>query len=557
MAYADAKDFLFQTVLPACAKEINAALLDHAGTVRNIQDVLDDADIPQTILTGTIAPAAVTRRLQQAGMLDPLLQMFAGAMAWVAQEIGSAWVTGSVADLPGAMFDLADRMDTDDDYIAGRGNTIASDPAAGDGVLLRRLTVDHRGFNIEGGIRETVTFEVTATPLTGAGPRVTKGVLYGINAADDVLDYKGTGTGRGVDVELPVISDAQPSNGLSNPSFVVSGSPSNGDAVTAVSGWRLSDVAGTPTVVWRTTNPWRDNTGGVAVSGNNTTKRFEQDLVIPQGDGEAPTAYSPIDHMTVVYWDGTWSGTVTIGWGDTTQAFSSGSFSGAGFKYLVPDLDKDLYGVNFSQSQSEFSIQIATTSASGELVLQFADVQRMIPRQGFYYSAWAQDTDPVERLKKTWADSSTYAGVLQNTIQVLTGQAPWAYLPTSGSNLISPPAVAPEIGITYGGSNVADGGSIALGTVSASSEHTVALVISNTGNGPLSIAVPVDNGSPTNASLTTAGLSVPQAIAPGESLTVTVGVTDGGAGAFSLTIRIDNNDASEGTYEITISGTAA
>jgi uncharacterized membrane protein len=38
---------------------------------------------------------------------------------------------------------------------------------------------------------------------------------------------------------------------------------------------------------------------------------------------------------------------------------------------------------------------------------------------------------------------------------------------------------------------------------------------------------------------------------------VTVGVTDGGAGAFSLTIRIDNNDASEGTYEITISGTAA
>lgn len=557
MAYSDAKDFLFQTVLPACAKEINNALLDHAGTVRNIQDVLDDADIPQTILTGTVAPAAVTRRLQQVGMLDPLLQWFAAAMAWVAQEIDSPWASGSTADLPGAVFDLADRMDTDDDYIAARGNTVASDPAAADGVYLRRLTVDHRGFNIEGGIRETVTFEVTDTPLTGAGPRVTKGVLYGINAADDDLDYKNTGTGRGVDVELPVISDAQPAAGLSNPSFVVSGNPSNGDTVTAVTGWRLSDVSGTPTVVWRTTNAWRDNDGGVAVSGNSTTKRFEQDLVIPQGDGEAPNAYTPIDHMTVVYWDGTWSGTVTIGWGDTTQAFSSGSFSGAGFKYLVPDLDKDLYGVNFSQSQSEFSIQVATTSGSGELVLQFADVQRMVPRQGFYYSAWAQDTDPVERLKKTWADSSTYSGLLQNTIQVLTGQAPWAYLPTSGSNLISPPAVAPEIGITYNGSNVADTGTIALGTVSASSEHTVDLVISNTGNGPLAIAVPVDNGSPTNASLTTAGLSVPAAIAVGESLTVTVGVTDGGAGAFSLTVRIDNNDASEGTYEITISGTAA
>jgi hypothetical protein len=557
MAYADAKDFLFQTVLPACAKEIDNALLDTAGTVRNIQDVLDDADIPQTILTGTIASAAATRRLQQVGMLDPLLQMVAGAIAWVAQEIGSPWVSGGIADLPGAVFDLADQMDSDGDYIAGRGNTIASDPAAGDGLLLRRLTVDHRGFNIEGGIRETVTFEVTATPLTGAGPRVTSGVLYGINAADDVLDYKDTGTGRGVDIPLQVISDANPSSGLSNPSFVVSGNPSNGATVTEVTGWRLSDVAGTPTVVWRTTNPWRDNDGGVAVSGNSTTKRFEQDLVIPQGDGQAPTAYSPIDHMTVVYWDGTWSGTVTIGWGDTTQVFSSGAFSGAGFKYLVPDLDADLYGVNLSQSQSEFSIQIATTSGSGELVLQFADVQRMVARQGFYYSAWAQATDPVERLKKTWADSSTYTGVLQNTLQVLTGQAPWAYLPTSGSNLISPPAVAPEIGITVGGSNVADEGTIALGTVSASTEHDVTLRIANTGNGPLSIAVPVDNGSPTNATLTDTGISVPQAIMPGKYLDVTVGVTDGGAGAFSLTIRIDNNDADEGTYEITISGTAA
>lgn len=555
MAYADAKDFLFQTVLPACAKEIDNALLDTAGTVRNLQDVLDDGDIPQTILTGTIAPAAVTRRLQQAGMLDPLLQMFAGAMAWVAQEIGSPWVGGGVADLPGAMFDLADKMATDGDYIAGRGNTIASDPAAGDGVLLRRLTVDHRGFNIEGGIRETVTFEVTATPLTGAGPRVTSGVLYGINAADDVLDYQGAGTGRGADITLPVISDANPAGGLSNPSFVVSGNPSNGDAVTEISGWRLSDVAGTPTVVWRTTNPWRDNDGGIAVSGNNTTKRFEQDLVIPQGDGEAPTAYSPIDFMNVVYWDGTWSGTVTIGWGDTTQAFSSASFSGAGFKYLVPDLDADLYGVNFSQSQSEFSIQVATTSGSGELVLQFADVQRMVPRQGFYYSAWAQATDPVERLKKTWADSSTYDGLLQNTIQVLTGQAPWAYLPTSGSNLISPPAVAPEIGITVGGSNVADGGTVALGSV-ASGAHEVTLRVANTGNGPLAIAVPVTEGSPTNATLTDAGLAVPAGINPGKYLDVTVGITDGGAGAFSLTIRIDNNDASEGTYEITISGTA-
>jgi hypothetical protein len=46
------------------------------------------------------------------------------------------------------------------------------------------------------------------------------------------------------------------------------------------------------------------------------------------------------------------------------------------------------------------------------------------------------------------------------------------------------------------------------------------------------------------------------AILPGSSKTVVVTVTDSGAGAFSTIVDFTNNDASEGTFAITIAGTA-
>lgn len=117
------------------------------------------------------------------------------------------------------------------------------------------------------------------------------------------------------------------------------------------------------------------------------------------------------------------------------------------------------------------------------------------------------------------------------------------------------PTVAAEIGITNEGSNIADGGTIALGTV-ATGAHVVTLVIANTGLLPLAVQIPT-SGTDTNITSVTFIPTVPVVVLPGESYTLAVRVTDAGAGAFSTLITIINSDPdAEGTYTITISGTA-
>jgi hypothetical protein len=537
MAYEDAKDYLFEILLPACRREIDGALESTGGTIANISDVLGEALLPDATLTNTLAPAAAARRAQQEEMIEHLLDWLDGALAWVGRELGSAFLNGGDVDRPGVIFDLANRMVADSEYIAARGATLAADPAADSGLTLRRLTEDHRGQLLDGGVRETVTFEVTGTALSGNGAGVISGVLYGEDGPQDDLDYMGAGTARASDVRMFLISDANPAGILSNPGFVAAGPPDNGDAVTELSGWTLTDQSGAPTKVWRTTNPWRDKTGGLAVAGNATTLRLEQPLILGNGN-----AYVPVDFMGVVYWDATWSGSITVTWGSKSQAFSSASFSGAGFKYLLPDLDSDLYPVNFSVTDAMFRVDVATTSASGEIVLQFFDAQIMTARQGMYFSAWAQATDPVERLKKTWADTPGYTGELQDTLQVLTGQAPWAYLPTDGTTELVAPALTAVLNVPA---------SIVLGNV-VSGAHDVDIAVENTGRFPLIVQIPTQ-GAVSNATLTDAGIAAAIVVMPGKTTVITVEVTDGGAGAFSCEVDFTGNGGDE---TVTISGTA-
>lgn len=124
----------------------------------------------------------------------------------------------------------------------------------------------------------------------------------------------------------------------------------------------------------------------------------------------------------------------------------------------------------------------------------------------------------------------------------------------AGTDFVDP-TPAPEIAATYDGSNVADGGTIALGAVSTG-DHSVAVTFSNSGNEVLALAVPV-RSSETNISAVDDDMTVPIVVHPNQSVTLDVVVTDGGAGAFSTTLTWDNNDASESTFAITISGTAS
>lgn len=130
------------------------------------------------------------------------------------------------------------------------------------------------------------------------------------------------------------------------------------------------------------------------------------------------------------------------------------------------------------------------------------------------------------------------------------------YLPSQASagDYWVDPTYAAEIGVTYNGANVADGGSIALGSV-ATGAHAISLVITNTGNEDLVLLVPT-NGTNTNISSVGVDYTVAKVIRPYSSETIVLTVTDAGAGAFSTIVDFTNNDASEGTYAITVSGTA-
>lgn len=563
---AQARDLIFQRLLPLIDGEFANAITGYPCTLRSIDNVISglSSDLDQ-VYRQNIVNALAARRSGQIGLDEQCGAILDQGLAAYMQAINSPAVNaGVITDRARACFDLRASLVSAEEYVASLGDSLASDPSPADGLVPRRLSVDHLGQPIQGGVRETVTLEVLQTAITGAGVRMVQGVLYGQDGADDALDRAG-GTARGVDIALTAYNENK-RGAVIGSTFPLSGAPSNGDAIPtdqSVLGapWVQTNVAGSPTVVVRTTNPWRSKTNGVAVSSNSTTRKFEQPLVIPAGADGAPNAYTPIDWIVVVYYDGTWTGTITVTWGSKSQAYTNASFSGAGFYYLLPDLDKDLYPVNFTTTDPKFSVQVATTSASGEIVLHYADMQRLTARQGHYYGLWSHTNDPAEGRKKTWADSRTFSGALARAFWLAYGGAPYAYLPTSSTgygspSLISPPAVSPEISATYNGSNLADGGTIALGSV-PSGAHSVVVRFKNSGTTALALGVPTQ-GSVTNATLTDAGLTAPAAINANtdEFLDITFEVTDGGAGAFSCVINVSNNDSDENPFNFTVSGTA-
>ena len=116
------------------------------------------------------------------------------------------------------------------------------------------------------------------------------------------------------------------------------------------------------------------------------------------------------------------------------------------------------------------------------------------------------------------------------------------------------PSLLPEIqAYNSAAAAVADGGTITLGATSTS-EQLVTIAFENTGVFPLAVVAPTDDNS-TNASITTTPSLI--VVQPNRRTEVVVGVTPGGAGAFSIDVHFVNNDSGESPYDITISGTAS
>lgn len=435
MTYADAQDYFFTE-----AMTFARALLT-PDTIPNAIDAAINgfdayATAPGQVLTNRLKGVLTSYRGHYPSRKALAKAVLLDALAWIGEELGSKYVVGgAVVNESGIFFDFRKRMVADTEYINARRVAPAADPAAGNGLLLRRLTVDHNGQAIEGGRHaETVTATVELNPLLGAGQGTAQVVLSGEDGPEDDLDYRNKGTGTSSNVTLSLVGDTN-RGVVPNSTFTVSGAPTAGTTVdsTNLSDWTGTDVAGTPTVTYQTSSPWRNQSGYLRLSGLNTTKRYSQLLVLPSG----ATPYTPSSPLLVVRPDANWTGSVKLKQGDTEQTWLHGALTAGQFNYLQLDADSDLYPFNFDDGAPVIQVEINTTHATGTIDLFFLDVQLMTPREGFWYEAWNHTADPIAGATKTWADSCNYAGETHDTIAVAFDEQPFAYLPSSGVTLIT------------------------------------------------------------------------------------------------------------------------
>jgi HYDIN/CFA65/VesB family protein/reprolysin-like metallo-peptidase family M12B len=129
----------------------------------------------------------------------------------------------------------------------------------------------------------------------------------------------------------------------------------------------------------------------------------------------------------------------------------------------------------------------------------------------------------------------------------LTGSVP-ASTTSSGTTTTSG---GPEITVTVGGSQVADGGSVSFGTTDIGTPVTRTITITNHGTQALSLSRP---GSVPAGYSIVSNLGV-TSLPPGQATSLTIRLNATSAGTFAGRIVLANNDANEGQYDLNLSGT--
>jgi hypothetical protein len=124
-------------------------------------------------------------------------------------------------------------------------------------------------------------------------------------------------------------------------------------------------------------------------------------------------------------------------------------------------------------------------------------------------------------------------------------------VPTSSTTTPQPTASAPEIAVSAGGVQIADGGGIGFGETPLGASVTRTITISNTGSATLTLASPT--AVPAGFSIVS-NFSATR-LEPGQSTSMTVRLNATAVGVYSGRLVIFNSDANEGQFDLTLSGT--
>ena len=146
------------------------------------------------------------------------------------------------------------------------------------------------------------------------------------------------------------------------------------------------------------------------------------------------------------------------------------------------------------------------------------------------------------------------AGSFSGQIQVLSDDANESPFRINLEGVVVS-APVPEISVSEGGSNLADGGSVSFGTTTVGSAVTRTFTVTNDGNSTLTL-------TSLNASSMPAGFTLVSnlgstSLAAGQSTTFSVRLDATAAGSFSGAISLASNDGNEDPFDLNLSGTVS
>ena len=354
--------------------------------------------------------------------------------AQIARTINSPTVNGeSITDLDAFFRDWRYYQDnTADEKVTARSVTYASEPSASANGVVRRLTVGpwQSGDKIESG-RHGTTVTARVTSKQGWNQSITLDMGDG---PADALDYK---TGGSVSGAIQAISEVNTGGLVGNSKLTGNADVSDNAAVTVITGWTLTNTTGTPTPKIEKTagKIFRSNSYAISVDTNSTTWTISRNVE----NIATSEPFVPVLMGVPVYMNTSWTGTITLGWGSKTQAFTESDLTATDWVWLFPDRDVDLYPVNWDQDDPEWSVAIAQTSAN-EVVIGGVFAAKGTKYEDAWYWYFADQAMATVNSTFTMADSNSNAGVIQDTLGfVFDDESVGAYLMTAGTNTLADP----------------------------------------------------------------------------------------------------------------------
>ncbi|MCC7510220.1 MAG: hypothetical protein IT464_12745 [Planctomycetes bacterium] len=527
-----------------------------ASAQRGGQGWLHSFDSLGSSLTGLVeterarASAAVSRTQAEAANWNTRLRnALVPAMEYGCNAIGRA--SGTVEQMA---HDLVEYMVAQGIYVQGRAVSYGANPADNVVGIHRRFTVNKWGQRIEQGNHELpdgITVRVRSSEADGRSGTGIRVRYEGSNApASRNNSLRIKGAEFAVDTELV----GPRSQGLA-PNAVLQGNAdvADGDAITTdgIAEW-TQERTGTPVVRVKTSIKFGEQPYGVGVGGPSTALVLYQEYTNWDLDG------SPIAEAIPVYMNGAaWEGDIVYDRGVYSEAWDETDLSNGAWVVLLTDVDENGYAPNFDDDDDIASLTITQGAFGGggeEIVLGGIYVAKAFKLPtGEYHVCWENGSEPqIDDEVSFGADSQTQAGPLADGWAQAIPEGP--SLPISGGGAEWTPLTA-VIAVTQGGAAFADNDTEALGAT-GTTEQDVTFRITNSGYAPMAVQVPATSGSPTNCSLTTAGLTVPAVIEPGKYLDITLGVTPAGVGAYSILVHVVNSGGTT-PFRINISGTAS